>query len=816
MLMISDARQGNNGRRELRCLSSAVLWYDPAPDYSANFFGGGYRLMNRTLLGLVVLSMLLSSAMAVAQKPVKGPNPAQAKAAAVVTKSATTSEADLQDLVKTLENDAERKKLISRLNAMIAAKKGVKAAEPKKNIGAHALDLISARLDRVSTEFVAGTRALMDLPNVYDWVSDQLADDKQRSRWIEIGWKLIVAILIGLIGEWVVRRLLARPRTALETKTTDSLWVKMISLFARTVLDVVPIIGFLGASYTVLVLVQPGAETRDVAVTIIYANVLVRVVIAIAHLLLAPAAPALRLFPLADVDANYLFIWTRRFADLVIYGYFFVVALGPLGMPESGAEALVKILGLLVTLAVIVFILQNRNNVATWLRGNGEATMVFRSSRSRFADIWHVLIILYVVALYGVWTLAANDGFQFVLQASAITLVILVVARVGAGLLRRALRRLFSLKDDVRHRYPGLEARANRYLPILENSVSIIFALITLFAVLEAWGIESFEWLATPIGQKMTGSVITIALLLVVTVVMLEVISAAIERYLSRDGVEVSTRARTLLPLLRTTLLVVLVTMFVLITLSELGLNIAPLLAGAGVVGLAIGFGAQTLVKDIITGMFILMEDQLAVGDVVKVGTHAGVVESLTLRTIRLRDLAGTVHVVPFSEVTTLENMTKDFSRYVFEVGVAYREDTDEVVEALKQVGDDLIQDENFKDLIVAPLEVLGVDKFGDNAVVIKARITTKPIKQWQVGREFNRRMKKRFDALGIEIPFPHRTIYFGEDKAGDSPVARVAMVDGNSGRAGSPQESPSTQQTRRGSIAATPETGGVDAPDGE
>lgn len=772
--------------------------------------------MRRSLQGLIVLLILATCTTTMAQQPVKGANPAQATAAAAVTKSTTATEADLKDLVQTLENEPERNKLISRLNAMIEARNSQKPAASRKSVGARTLDLISARLDRVSTEFVAGTRAILDLPNVLDWVTHQMSDDTERARWVEIGWKLLVAILIGLAGEWLVRRLLARPRRALETRNTDSIWVKTASLFARTVLDVIPIIGFLGASYAVLVIAQPGEVTRGVVVTIIYANVLVRVVLAIARLLLAPAAPSLRMLPLADVDANYLFIWTRRFADLAIYGYFCIVALGPLGVPDTGAEALFKVLGLLLTLAIIVFILQNRTNVASWLRGNEESTSAFRASRGRFADVWHVLVILYILLLYGVWTLAAEDGFQFVLQASALTLLILVVARVATGGLRRAVRRLFSLKEDVRQRYPGLEARANRYLPILENSIGVIFTVIAAFAVLEAWGVDSFGWLATPAGQKTTGSLLTIILLLVMTVVILEVVSAVIERYLSRDGADVGTRARTLLPLLRTTLLVVLVTMFILVTLSELGLNIAPLLAGAGVIGLAIGFGAQTLVKDIITGMFILMEDQLAVGDVVKVGSHAGVVEKLSLRTIRLRDLAGTVHVVPFSEVTTLENMTKDFSRYVFEVGVAYREDTDEVVAALKQVGDELLQDETFKDLIVLPLEVLGVDSFGDNAVIIKARITTKPIKQWQVGREFNRRMKKRFDELGIEIPFPHRTIYFGEDKGGDAPIARVAMVDGKREHLGAARKPLADSQGTSESVAATPETGGVDAPGGD
>ena len=766
--------------------------------------------MKRTVFGLIFSLFLAFPVTAPAQTI----SPAQADAAEAIAREGAPSAAELQDLIRTLRNDAERAKLISRLNAMLAAKGESKSEAPEKSIGNRVLDLISSRIDRISTEFVAGTRAIMDLPNVYDWVARQLSDGDLRAWWVEIAWKLLAAVAVGLIGEALTRRLLAPPRRTLETKSTDTLWVKTASLLARTVLDVIPIAVLLAASYAVLFLIQPGDVTRMVALSLINAFVLARVVLAIGRLIFAPAAATLRLVPLRNADAIYLFIWVRRLANVSIYGYFAILAMGPVGLTEDGADVLLKILGLIIALMLIMFTRQNQKPVAAWLRGEGKSDIALKVMRTRIADLWHVLVILYVAVMYGVWALSVENGFEFVLQATAITLIISVAARLATAGFKRAARRVFALSDDVRRRNPGLEARANRYLPMLENAAAAIIGVVAIFAVLEAWGIDAFSWLATPFGQRATSSVITIALLLVFSVIILEAASAAIERYLGRAGTDVSARARTLLPLLRTTLLVVLATLFVLVTLSELGLNIAPLLAGAGVVGLAVGFGAQTLVKDIITGLFILMEDQLAVGDVVKVGSHAGLVEKLTLRTIRLRDLAGTVHIVPFSEVTTLENLTKEFSRYVFNVGVAYREDTDEVVAVLRQLGDEMIQDEDYKDLILQPLEILGVDSFDDNAVVIKARITTKPIKQWTVGREFNRRMKKRFDELGIEIPFPHRTIYFGEDKRGDAPAGRIAMVKGKARKA--PAQGGAATASERASAAETPDTGGADAPDGE
>ncbi|MCY3755547.1 MAG: mechanosensitive ion channel family protein, partial [Alphaproteobacteria bacterium] len=207
----------------------------------------------------------------------------------------------------------------------------------------------------------------------------------------------------------------------------------------------------------------------------------------------------------------------------------------------------------------------------------------------------------------------------------------------------------------------------------------------------------------------------------------------------------------------------------VLTAASELGIDIAPLLAGVGIAGLAIGFGAQTLVKDVITGLFILMEDQVAVGEYVSVAGHSGIVEGLSIRTIRLRDLSGTVHVVPFGEVGTVENLTRDYSYAVIDAGVGYSEDTDRVSDVLREVAASMESDEDWRDRIIPPFEVFGVQELGDSAVVVRCRFKTPPMQQWAVAREFRRRMKKRFDELGIEIPFPHRTVYFGGGKPPDS-----------------------------------------------
>jgi small conductance mechanosensitive channel len=209
--------------------------------------------------------------------------------------------------------------------------------------------------------------------------------------------------------------------------------------------------------------------------------------------------------------------------------------------------------------------------------------------------------------------------------------------------------------------------------------------------------------------------------------------------------------------------------------LSEIGIDLKPLLAAAGLGGLAIGFGAQSLVKDLIAGFFILLENSIRVGDVVEVAGVSGLVEEIELRTIKLRDLSGNVHVVPNGAIDKVKNMTKDYSYYLFDVGVSYREDVDEVMAVLKEIAAELRADPAFSGDILEPLEMLGVDQFADSAVIIKCRIKTEPLKQWRIGREMNRRIKNTFDAKGIEIPFPHQTVYWGEPKRGTPPPLYVA-----------------------------------------
>ena len=220
-------------------------------------------------------------------------------------------------------------------------------------------------------------------------------------------------------------------------------------------------------------------------------------------------------------------------------------------------------------------------------------------------------------------------------------------------------------------------------------------------------------------------------------------------------------RINTLFRILKNFVSIAILIVVIMLMLSELGIEIGPLIAAAGVVGLAVGFGSQTLVKDILTGLFIILEGQITIGDIVEVAGHSGRVEAITIRTVRLRDVNGHLHVVPFSEVTTVKNITQDQDYHSFEIGVSYNEDVDHVIDTIEKVGLDLQKDKFFKSKINGEIEVFGLDKFEDSSIIIKGRIPTVHKQQWVVRREFNRRIKLAFDKSGIEIPFPQTTISY-------------------------------------------------------
>ncbi|MBP6369339.1 MAG: mechanosensitive ion channel family protein [Paludibacteraceae bacterium] len=262
---------------------------------------------------------------------------------------------------------------------------------------------------------------------------------------------------------------------------------------------------------------------------------------------------------------------------------------------------------------------------------------------------------------------------------------------------------------------------------------------------------------------------ILISLVVVIVLIwLLNAISRNLEKVILKrsDALldkEAQKRVKTLMSIGRGIMRLILWAIFALILLKRIGIEIGPIIASAGIAGIAIGFGAQELIRDFLAGFFVLLDNQIRTDDIVVINGTTGVVEKIELRTIRLRDHSGVVHIFQHGKVNTLSNMTKEWSALVFEIGVAYKEDVDTVIAIMKSVGEDLEKDSRFSGNILEPISILGVEQFANSSIQLKVRIKTQTGEQWQTRREYMRRLKYAFDKKGIEIPFPHTTLYWGE-----------------------------------------------------
>lgn len=687
---------------------------------------------------------------------------------------------DLEQLVKTLEDPQRRDQLLRDLKGLLETQRKAREAERASKVGANLEDAVASQTERVGAVFQRFVDWLGTFDQLPGWLGKQVEDPRRRAFWTEVGTVVGATLLMVFLARWVAGLALRRPILRLRNAAPVSIQSRIFLAIALALVEAFIVGVTLGVGYATLVLLSGRQTIEEGALVLVIAWAIQTGVGVVARFVLAPYAERLRPLPLRSETAAYLYVWVMRLTTVVVIGFVGSRLAVPFGAGQVGARGIEIAAALVFAILLVVLTLQSREEFATVIRGQREH-MVGDRLRRRIGDVWHVLALIYVLVAFGIFVSGEQDGFIFLVRATAVTIIAFGVAVALARLMHRLIERLFRIDDDLNRRFPGLRQRSGLYRPVLTRSIDVVLLLLAVGVSLSAWGLDLYTALGPEARGELLQSTVVIALVLVIGVGVWEFASGAIQRSLSgtyADGTprQPSGRAKTLLPLLRRVISIALFGFVGLIILSEIGVDTAPLLAGAGVVGLAIGFGSQALVRDIITGLFILIEDTVSVGDVVTAGGHTGVVEDISIRTLRLRDLEGGVHTVPFGDVTSVINLTKDFSYAVLDIGVAYREDTDHVAAVIREVGAELQQDPEHGPKFLEPLEILGVETLGDSAVVIRARIKTKPILQWGIKREMNRRLKKRFDADGIEIPYPHQTLYFGVGKDGTAPPGRILL----------------------------------------
>lgn len=731
--------------------------------------------MNRALIILVFALLALICA-------AHPPALAQVPATTNGTEAVKVPVEQLEQLKATLNDEGKRAKLIADIDALIAASKapsGEPEAEAGK-LGQRVIGVIGEAREGFSSIEAYLQQVSRDAAQVSRWTERIWQNPDRRQQLMETGGVFAGIFLVGWLVEYGIWLLLTPIRRRLMRREPASLLGRIGTGLQRAVIELVSIVGFLAAAAAFGVITGSATALNAAALTLAATYGAVRVVLAGGRLLLAPKAANLRIAKVTTPTAVSLYRWLRCIVVVVATVTFAVLAYRMAGLPAAGERLLMAIAVLTVSAVLIAFILAQRHRWRAWLIARAERGLrVFAPPRLVLARIGPPLAIAVVVGLTAAQLLRVKGGTEFIAIGVGGSVLTLLLGSFAFAAVGRASERARERLAEFEGASPWQQL--GPYLPAIAGIGKALVLVIMVLGFLQSWGADAVGWVMGPAGQHAAGSTVSILIVLAVAAVVWQMAKGAIASHLERadSAGGASSRARTLLPLLRKVLFIVLAFIVGMVVLSELGVAIGPMLAGAGIVGVAIGFGSQRLVQDVITGIFILIENAVSIGDVVNVAGIGGLVEDMSIRSIRLRDLSGNVHTIPFSSVTTVTNMTKDFSFYLLDIGVAYREDTDEVVEVCRQIVEQMRDEPEFAPFILEPLEVLGVDQFADSAVIIKARIKTPPIKQWMVGREFNRRMKKRFDELGIEIPFPHQTIYFGVDKHGGAPAAPIRIDPG-------------------------------------
>ncbi len=659
-------------------------------------------------------------------------------------------------------------------------------------------------------------------------------------------WKIIAVLGAALFLEWLLHRGLRGPRERVEQRAASrqnaidrkkekaslgaapaimpsaatpaappapsashhwSLLRRFPFALAHWVLELISLAAFMATAMLLLnIFGGRPAVFHDMTLAIVEAYVTTRLVLSVVHLMASPLGQKLRLMHISDAAAAYVNRWLRRIIIVAVFG----TAVAELALHTGGTRdthiALSKLVGLAVHIMLLAMVLRSRKATAEAIRGTaGDNWSGLFGLREILADSWPFVATFLIVAAWLLWSAGAENGFQRVLYFFALSATVIVGASLVSIFVLGAIDRAFlaDRENAPEHRAPtatGYEevdeeevATKGTYHLLIYRVVSILIGTGAFIVLLQVWGVDTLSWFERgSVGRRVASAAATIAITLALAASAWEalnvVISRRIDRWTDVGDTARAARLRTLLPMLRTTLLIIIGMIVLLAALHELGITIAPLLAGASIIGVALGFGSQKLVQDFITGIFLLMENAIQVGDFITVAGVSGVVEHLSIRTVRLRASDGSLHVVPFSSVSTVTNAFGSVSaassshrgigNAAIRVSVTADSDVDRVLAAIRSVCKEMRSNPQLNHLILADPEIWGVDHVDGSIITILGQMQTLDKGRWAVQRSFNRRILERFRESGIQFSDPQQTRVVTQAPI---PVMPIAPVPGAS-----------------------------------
>jgi small-conductance mechanosensitive channel len=588
---------------------------------------------------------------------------------------------------------------------------------------------------------------------------------------------LLVTGLLGVLGAGFLARRAVRRRLAGEwldgpSAGADGFGARLGRALHRTLVDLLGLGAFaLAAVGLVAIFVPAPGPVRTFILTYVTAALFALAAALIARFPLAPDAPAARLVPLSDQAARFLHRWLVTLATAGSVGWLTAALLILTGIQLEAHLIVALAVGALMAVLLIAMILASRPLVTAALLRDDAAPAT--PQRLRLARSWHVFAIAYLVLVWALWAASiVTRGPSGIWAAVASVLLALAMPLLDRAF-GRALAQL--LEEDA-----AAAATRMRTVAVIRNTFRVLLAAAALVLLPSFWGIDVLRLVGAPGAAVFSHALFNILVTTLVAYVVWQLAESALERSLGGAGTAAAgapqnARARTLRPLLRKFVLGVLVVVWVMIALSAVGIDIGPLLAGAGVVGIALGFGAQTLVRDVVSGIFFLIDDAFRVGEYIEAGSLKGTVESISIRSLRLRHHRGAVHTVPYGELKALTNHSRDWVIVKLEFQVTYDTDVNLVKRLIKRIGQELLEDPELGPNLIETLKSQGINQLADHGLLVRAKFTAKPGEQFMIKREALQRIKCAFDAAGIKFAYPTVTVHANGAAAPDEAALQAA-----------------------------------------
>lgn len=697
-------------------------------------------------------------------------------------------------LLSRLTDEQVRQLLIQQLDKVAEQET---ASEP-----ARMMDTFEESLPALKSRLTLMASAIGDLPSIGPFLVNKLTQDNPSRIWIILFYMALI-FAGGFAGEWLFRRLFSRGITHPRGERTSVL-DRACVLGLRLLVDLLGIAVFaLCALGVFFVFYQGYAPVRQAIGTLYWTIILIRVTSAIARFAVAPRAPALRLPPITDGAAVKLYQRIVWVSAAILIAVLFMDLLEEFGIEEGLLLLAGRIVSLMVIGFIIAIVWHDRRAIAELIQsepeGGGEPA---GPVKRLLAANWHILATCCLGGIFVYATIQTLLTGERNTGPAITSIVVLIAIPFVDWMMQAGLRRLLrapteridnTVAETAVEGGDGGVAPAephdaeSEYFGVLLRNLRIVLAIVVAVALAEVWDVDMRGAAAAGIGETVANSIFDIVITLVLASAIWGIVKTAISQKLPEKGAgggagamegeaggAGGTRLETLLPLFRKFLFVTLIVIVGLIILSELGVDIGPLIAGAGIVGVAIGFGAQTLVRDIVSGVFFLIEDAFRVGEYIQIsGGTRGMVEDISIRSLRLRHHNGPIHTVPFGEIATLTNFSRDWVIMKLEMRLPFETDIEKVRKIVKKVGQDLMAHEEHGKHFLQPLKSQGVNRMDDSAFIFRIKFMAKPGEQFVLRREVYRRVQEALAEQGIHFA-PKRVIV---DTAGLSPEQAATSV---------------------------------------